>query len=173
MSLDGYIARKNGDIDWLTCIPNPESDDYGYSTLLSSIETIVMGRSTYDSILSFGMPWPYESFSTYVVTSNPIYKISTPNTFLLTQDVNQQIIELNNNTKKDIWIMGGAQLIKTLLIDELIDRMIISIIPKMIGNGIPLFLPSDIQMTWQLIDTVRYNTGIVNLIYQRETDFSK
>jgi dihydrofolate reductase len=167
ISLDGYIARIDGDIDWLTSIPNPDQGDYGYANLINSIGTIIMGRKTYESILGFGIPWPYEEFTTYIVTENSGYTVQSPNTFTLTHHVKEYVTQLQQDSNKDIWIVGGSSLVRTLLSLDLIDKMIISIIPTMIGEGIPLFLPNSISRDWNLVETKQFNTGVVNLIYEK------
>ncbi len=81
-SLDGFIAKKDGSLDWLDAIENPNEDDYGYNDFYSRIDTIVMGRKTYEEILGFGVEWPYNDCQTYVVSSKDL-KISTDNTTLI------------------------------------------------------------------------------------------
>ena len=163
-SLDGYIARKNGSIDWLDAIENPNQDDYGYNDFLSRIDTIVMGRKTYEEILGFGVEWPYNDFQTYVVSSKDL-KISTDNTTLIS-DFETEIEEMKKKTvEKDIWIVGGGKLISSALNLELIDMMTLSIIPIILGEGIPLFPDSPLETSFNLIDTVQFDSGIVNLSY--------
>lgn len=167
MSLDGYIARTDGTIDWLTSIPNPDQGDYGYAELINRIGTIIMGRKTYESLLGFGIPWPYEEFTTYIVTQNSGYEVQSPNTFTFTNNVKKYVTQLQQDSDKDIWIVGGSQLIQTMLQCDLIDEMIISVIPTMIGEGIPLFLPTSISRDWNLVKTKHFNTGVVNLTYMK------
>jgi dihydrofolate reductase len=71
-SIDGFIARPDGNLDWLTSTPMPESGDYGYTALLESTDTIIMGRKTYDELIGFGGEWPYSGFNTYVVSNPPL-----------------------------------------------------------------------------------------------------
>ena len=76
-SLDAYIAKPDGNLDWLTSFPVPSEDDYGYSKLLSNTETIIMGRKTYEEVIGFGIEWQYNGIETYVVSSNKNLKIQT------------------------------------------------------------------------------------------------
>jgi dihydrofolate reductase len=167
-TIDGYIARPDGNIDWLTSFPPPESGDYGYAALLESIGTIVMGRRTYEDILGFGIEWPYTGFTTYVVTHNKEYTASTPQTFIINEDAVGALRSIKHTAEKDIWIVGGGALIQSLLNDRLIDAMIISVVPKIIGDGIRLFPAPSEESQWRLTHTQSFNTGIANLLYVRQ-----
>jgi len=169
-SLDGYIARPDGSLDWLTSIPNPEQKDYGYANLLESIETIIMGRKTYQEIIGFGIDWPYSDYQTFIVTSDHQLEVQTPNTHLLTKNISETIPELKNNSSKDIWLVGGGQLIQTFLNEGLLDKMILSVIPKIIGAGIPLFSSPIKESCWHLIETKSFTSGVVNLTYIFESN---
>mgnify|MGYP003336074010 FL=1 len=113
-SLDGFIARSDGNLDWLTSFLNPESGDYGYAALLESIETIIMGRLTYDEVIGFGIEWPYSGFDTYVATKNCALKIKSPDTYLLTDNLKDVVTDLKRKTKKDIWLVGGGKLQRSI-----------------------------------------------------------
>lgn len=99
-SLDGFIARPNGELDWLTSVPKPETGDYGYSELLDSIGTIIMGRKTCEEILGFGIDWPYMDKKTYIVSKNLDFKISTPETYIPADDLHTFVTHLKNTEKK-------------------------------------------------------------------------
>lgn len=166
-SLDGFIARPDGNIDWLTSMPNPKNEDYGYAELLKSIGTTIMGRKTYQDIIGFGIDWPYIDMNSYVVTSNKDLQIQSPNTFLLTENLNDLIAETKDQSKKDIWLIGGGQLIKSFLDAGLIDKMIITVIPKIIGEGIPLFSETSQESNWKPVEVKLFDTGVVALTYEK------
>ncbi len=167
-SLDGYIARPDGNLDWLTSTPNPASGgDYGYAELLASIDTIIMGRRTYDEILGFGIEWPYLGFKTFVVTTDKNLAIKSPDTYLLTENLKDFVTALKNNSAKDAWLVGGGQLVTYFINNGMLDRMIISIIPKLIGEGIPLFAKKPAETEWKLINVQQFDTGLVNLTYDK------
>lgn len=166
-SLDGFIARSDGNLDWLTSFPHPESGDYGYAELLESIGTIIVGRLTYDEVIGFGIDWPYSGFDTYVVTKNSALKIKSPDTYLLTDNLKDVVTDLKRKTKKDIWLVGGGKLNTTFINEGLLDKMVISIIPKIIGEGLPLFADKPKETNWKLVNTKSFNTGVVNLTYER------
>ncbi|MCU7551430.1 dihydrofolate reductase family protein [Chitinophagaceae bacterium LB-8] len=166
-SLDGFIARPDGNIDWLNSVPNPATGDYGYTELLESIGTMFMGRKTYDEVIGFGIEWPYPGIDTFVVTTDKNLEIKSPNTYLLTENIKDFVTELKKNAEKDIWLVGGGQLITTFINNGLLDRMIITIIPKLIGEGIPLFAENTAETVWKLIKTEPFDTGLVNLTYDK------
>ena len=162
-SLDGYIARKDGSLDWLTSIPNPKVGDYGYQALLDKIDTLVMGRKSYEELLKFGIEWPYESYQTYVVSSNSNYPISTPQTTLIGSEIVDLIKSVKTKNEKDIWLVGGGELNSLLIKNQLVDHLHLTIVPRMIGDGIPLFSPHSVSSDWELVRTQVFETGLVNL----------
>jgi dihydrofolate reductase len=167
-SLDGFIARPDGSLDWLTSIPKSQTgDDYGYTDLLNSIGTTIMGRRTYEEIIGFGVDWPYVGLDSYVVTTNENFKIQSPNTYILTKNWKDLVTELKKKKAKDIWLIGGGQLITTFINEGLLDKMIISIIPKIIGEGLPLFANKPKETNWKLTEAKPYDTGVVNLTYEK------
>ncbi len=166
-SLDGFIARPDGRIDWLTSVPNPQTGDYGYAALLESIGTVIMGRKTYEEVIGFGVDWPYGGLDTYVVTNNSDFKILHPGIHVLTGNVKEFILSLKEHVHKDIWLVGGGQVVTQFLNDEILDRMIITIIPKIIGQGLPLFAGTPKESVWKLIETKPFDTGVVNLTYEK------
>jgi dihydrofolate reductase len=166
-SLDGFIARPDGNLDWLTSTPSPQKGDYGYAELLKTIGTIIMGRKTYDEVIGFGIDWPYIGFDSYVVTRDKELTIQSPETYLLTDNIKEFIDSIKSKTNKDIWLIGGGKLITTFINEGLLDKMIISIIPKIIGEGIPLFADKPKESNWKLHDIKSFDTGVVNLTYEK------
>lgn len=167
MSIDGFIARPDGNLDWLHNVPPPQQGDYGYAALLSRTGTIIMGRKTYEEIIGFGIDWPYNNIPTYVVTQQPTLPIVSPDTQLITHNFQAILQQLKEQSEKDIWLVGGGQLVATCIREKLLDEMIITIIPKIIGNGISLFPNNEsIEQDWTLVHTQPFHTGVVNLTYK-------
>jgi dihydrofolate reductase len=166
-SIDGFIARPDGNLDWLTSTPMPELGDYGYAALLESTDTIIMGRKTYDELIGFGGEWPYIGFNTYVVSNDPAFKIQSPDTFVINGNLKELISGVKAQNGKNIWLVGGGQLIAAFLNEKLLDKMIITFIPKTLGKGIPLFTGSAFESDWKLTETQAFNTGVVNLTYTK------
>jgi dihydrofolate reductase len=168
-SIDGYIAKVDNNLDWLESIPNPSSGDYGYQHLIDSVHAIIMGRKTYDKLLSMDIEWPYANLQCLVVSNKTDSVASTPNTVFVADNFIKHINDLKKRSNKYIWLVGGGQLIASFLKYGLIDKMILTIIPITLGNGIPLF-PSDtyLETNWKLVSAQTFDTGIVNLTYYKQ-----
>lgn len=166
-SLDAYIAKPDGNLDWLTSFPVPSEDDYGYSKLLSNTETIIMGRKTYEEVIGFGIEWQYNGIETYIVSSNKNLKIQSPDTYVLSGNIKEFIADKKLQNTKDIWLVGGGELLKTFINEALLDKMHICIIPRIIGNGIRLFPAGIAETEWKLTETKAYETGAVMLTYDK------
>lgn len=164
-SLDGFIADKYGSIQWLEQIPNPTQSDYGYAEFLAGISTVVMGRATYEQVLSFGVDWPYAEKETFVVTSNPKYPIATPNTYILNEVSADSIAFLKQKTTQNCWIVGGQQINQAFLIHHALNELILTITPVALGSGIPLFGAGTPLTQFQLVNTKTYDSGVVTLTY--------
>ena len=139
VSLDGYIARPNGELDWLVNLPNPNKIDHGYTEFYQTLDTTIIGRKTYQEVLGFGVDWPYSNCRTYVVSSNASTPIETPATELIDSGIIEQVRELKKEAGKDIWLIGGGELITWFINEGLVDEMTLNIIPVILGKGIPLF----------------------------------
>jgi len=137
-SLDGFIADRDGGVDWLNNIPNPDNSDFGFAEFMGKIDGIVMGRKTFEQVLTFGS-WPYPR-PVYVVSSSlkevpPEYSGKAE---IINLEPAEIIKKLRSNGMKSLYIDGGA-LIQSFLTGDLIDEMIITSIPVLLGAGIPLF----------------------------------
>lgn len=162
-TLDGYIARENGSLDWLLSWENPNNTDHGYNEFMSGIDTIIMGRKTYDDVLGFGIPWPYPGQKTYVITTDREKPVETENTRLI-HDVNSEIIQsIKNESKKNIWLAGGSEIIGHFLGLDAVDEITVSIVPVLLGGGIRLFREKIPETKFILTRTESFETGIVNL----------
>ena len=166
-SLDGFIARDNGSLDWLVNIPNPSQTDHGYNEMIENTDVIVMGRKTYDEILGFGIDWPYENRKTFVVTDKPDFVFSTAITFVLNKIDSGVIDFLKNQSSKNIWLTGGGSLVTQFLNLGAIDEMTISVVPIILGKGIRLFPNTPLETQFKTLKTEFFDTGIVNLVYSK------
>jgi len=162
-SIDGYIARNDGDLDWLTEFPNPEKTDYGYKEFFESVDTVVMGGRTYRDILSMDVLWPYKDKATYVITRNPMNE--REKIHFISENVIESLSELREQSGKDIWLVGGGKLTTMLLNENMIDEMIITTIPVILGNGISLFPDSPKESKWSLQRTESYGNGVMQATY--------
>ena len=131
-SLDGYIAKKNGGVDWLA-----EGDISGYDEFYKTIDTVVMGKTTYNQVLTFGK-YPYKDKKSYVFTRSNNDRTKDGNTEFVSS-VDKFIKDILPNLKENIWLVGGGQIISSFLNHGILDEIILSIIPIVLGNGISLF----------------------------------
>ena len=164
VSLDGYIARDDGDLDWLTEFPNPEKTDYGYQTFFDSIDIVIMGGRTYRDILSMDIVWPYQAKETYIITHNSLAK--GKNIQFITHDILGTISEIQKENGQDIWLVGGGEIISMLLNHNLIDEIIITTIPAILGNGIPLFSGIMKESKWETFIYYKYENGVTQAHYK-------
>lgn len=165
-SLDGFIARKNNSLDWLYELPVEEGQDHGYGDLIAQTDVVVLGRSTYEEILGFGVDWPYADQTTYVVTSQKEYKASTENTKVLNSVDDESIDFLKSSSKKGIWLVGGGQLITEFVNQGAIDNFVLTMIPRILGDGIRLFPGNPKETKLELVSAESFNSGAVNLTYK-------
>ena len=146
-SLDGYIAGKNGETDWLEAIENPEKSDFGFADFMQNIDAIVMGRNTFEKVLSFG-EWIYDK-PVFVASSSltNLPKGLKEGVFLLKGTPSQMVKTLRDRGYENLYIDGG-KLICSCLAEGLIDTMIITTVPILLGDGFPLFglLPKKIKL---------------------------
>ncbi|MDN5304522.1 MAG: hypothetical protein PWP46_1408 [Fusobacteriaceae bacterium] len=164
-SLDGYIARENGEIDWLNNIENPDNSDFGFNEFISRIDAIVMGRKTYEIVTSFGGEWPY--IKPVFVLTNTLNKIPDKlkdKVFLINGEPEEIIKKLNKKGYRELYIDGGTT-INSFLKNNLIDELIITRVPIILGSGIPLFNKLDKQIELKHIETISYNNGLVKSVY--------
>lgn len=167
-SIDGYIARHDHSIDWLENIQIPEGSDMGYGAFYSSIDTVIMGRKTYNEVVGFDVPWPYSDAQCYVITKDQQLKIKTPNTQLTHQIDQKWIDEIKQKSNKNIWLIGGGTLVAEFLRLQVLDELIITTIPVVLGNGISLFPPSFPETQFHLNEVVNHQNHVVTLHYHRK-----
>lgn len=164
-SLDGFIARENGDVDWLG-EPSENGEDYGFANFFGSVDALVMGRNTFELARSFN-DWPYGTKSVFVLTSR---SLEIPDDLALyvnsLSGPPEEIVDvLSKNGIKHVYVDGGKT-IQSFLSAGLIQHINITRIPILIGRGIPLFgqLEQDIRL--QHIDTKVYSNGFVQSEYK-------
>ncbi|MBP3477303.1 MAG: dihydrofolate reductase [Lachnospiraceae bacterium] len=166
MSLDGYIADKNGNVDWLNGQSGNENNIDTYSIFIKDVDTVIMGWNTYHQIVTELSPseWVYDNLTSYVITHR---ELSSTNKIIFTNKNTCDIVnELKQKQGKNIWICGGANIIQQLIEADLIDEYYISVIPTILGSGIRLFGTNLKEIKLKLVDTQTYN-GITDLIYTR------
>lgn len=138
-SLDGYIADKNGGLDWLNSIPNPDQLDMGYGNFIKQVDAIVMGRVTFETVCSFDMDWPY-TIPVFIMsrTINSIPEEYRDKVKLVKGSLAEILEEIHQQGYSQLYIDGGTT-IQGFLKEDLIDELIITTIPILLGGGSPLF----------------------------------
>jgi dihydrofolate reductase len=167
-TLDGFIAREDGSLDWLDEVGSKEHTDAGYTDFIENIDSVVLGRKTYEEILSFGIDWPYKDHKTIIITSDKTYKTKTVNTSVLNKINKDAINKIKSDSSKNIWIVGGGQLISEFINNDAIDEITTTIIPIILGKGIKLFPNSPKETKLKLINAQSFDSGMVNLTYRLE-----
>jgi len=162
MSLDGFIAGKNDELDFLTQVEK-EGEDYGYAQFIETIDTVIMGRKTYEIVLSFGVGFPHADKKSYILTRTS--RDTEANVNFFNGNINTLIDDLKKTDGKNIFIDGGAKAVHLLLKNKLIDELIISIIPVLLGDGIRLFKGEEPEQKLELISTKAFEKGLVQLHY--------
>ena len=168
-SIDGYIARKDGSTDWLTNYPILENFDYGYSGFYESIDTIIMGHNSYKSVLDMSEECFYPEKISYVITNYP--ESDKENIRFISGNIVDIIARLKQDEGRDIWLFGGSQIIALLLNYNLVDEMIVTYIPVIIGNGIPLFSDTLKESQWRLIENNTFENGVYQIVYRKHTGY--
>lgn len=164
VTLDHFISRTDGSIDWLEEFPNPENEDYGYAKFYDSIECTVMGHHTFGKIQSFGVEFPYKEKDNYVFTRKE--RPSNDHVTFVTDDMEPFIRELKTKHAKDIWLIGGGQLNGHLLKANLIDELDLTVLPVILGKGIPLFDGAYDDRDLELLECKSYGNGVVQMRYK-------
>lgn len=167
-SLDGYIADKNGGIEWLNSIPNPEQDDMGYSKFMSGIDALVMGRKTFETVIGFDIPWPYDK--PVFVLSNSLEEIPKEykqKAFIVRGKLTDILSQIHQKDYQHLYIDGGTT-IRSFLAADLIDEMVLTTMPVLLGGGSPLFgqLPNELE--FELVSTKTYLNQISQCHYKRK-----
>lgn len=167
-SLDGYIADKNGGIDWLNQTPNPDHIDMGYADFINKVDAIVMGRNTFEIVCSFDIDWPYTV--PVFVLSNSLKAIPAQyqNKAQIIKGAPKQITQdLNLKGYKKLYIDGGKT-IQSFLQEDLIDEMTITTIPILLGGGYLLFGELNNAMEFEHVKTNVFLNAIVQNTYKRK-----
>jgi dihydrofolate reductase len=166
VSLDNFIATPDGGLDWLYAIPNPEQSDYGFADFIQRVDALVMGRKTFETVLSFD-PWPYQK---------PVFVLSRTLAALPEKAIGKAELIVGGPAEV-VRILGargfhnlyvdGGRTIQGFLEADLIDEMIITRVPILLGGGVPLFGSLSKEMKFRLVSTERLNDALVKSIYRR------
>ena len=167
-SLDGYIEDKNGKLDWLHDIPNPDGDDFGFGEFLDSIDAIVMGNNTFKMVDSFDCDWPY---------TKPVFVLSHSCTGVPTGYEGK--VEYMNGTPREITkklnddgygtlYIDGGQVVQSFLKEDMVDILTVTKVPVVLGGGIPLFGALKHPLKFDLVETDIKLNQMVTTTYKRK-----
>lgn len=169
-SLDGFIARRDGSIDWLNEAHGlvPEGEDCGFKSFMDSVDALIMGRKTFEQVLSFGQ-WPYGNTPLIVLSHNPVTIPShLPDTVSCSSEAPPALLErLSTQGINHVYVDGGST-IQGFLVESLIDEITITRIPVAIGDGIPLFGSMSKDLKLSHVGTKTYDFGFIQTTYRIE-----
>ena len=163
-SADGYIARPDDDLDWLTSRPAPEGF-YGMNAFMKTIDTLLLGRKTYEVSLRLG--GKFDAKTTTIVFSRQAPPADMPpGVEFESGDIGDVARRLREQPGKDIWLMGGGELIASFLDAQAVDEFVVSVVPVFIGDGIPLIARRHRHVRLELQSVERFDDGLVQLHYR-------
>lgn len=167
ISLDGHIARPDGAVDYLF-MPK----DYSMAPFFKTIDAAILGRKTYDVAQKMGGGFSSSKLAYYVMsrTLPPGERVG----LVFTSEPPAQLVSrLRKEKGKNIWLMGGGELARAFLIDDLVDELYLGVVPVLLGSGLPLFPPGFPQRNFTLVENKTFSKGLISLKYQRARSASK
>lgn len=162
MSLDGFIAKDEDNLDFLQKVDSP-GEDYGHADFMATVDTLIWGRKTYDKVLSFGIDFPYKDKRCIVLSRTRQGR--DENVEYYGGSVTDLIRDLKAKPGKDIYCDGGGEVVQELLLHGLLDRICVSVIPHLVGNGVKLFQGGRPEQELRWRRSLTYPTGLVQLWY--------
>jgi len=163
-SADGYVARTNGNLDWLTSRPAPKGF-YGLPRFSRSIDAKILGRKTFDMSVKMGASFSADNVH-YVFSRRTAPASVPPGVQFVTESIRDFAERLHKQRGKNIWMMGGGDIIGSFLDEGAIDEFIITVVPMFIGEGIPLIAPRHREVPLQLRSVKQFPDGVVQLLYE-------
>lgn len=159
-SLDGFIAGPDDDLSWLFT-----DTDYGFDDFYASVDALIMGRGTYDVVQKLGK-WPYVGKKVVVVSRQKEIEIRTPETTSFLGDLEELKARLEKEGSVNVWLVGGGELVVSCLNLGLIDQVVVSLHPVLLGQGVPLFPAKFPKTRLDLLEAESFDSGLVQLTYQ-------
>lgn len=156
-SADGFIARRDGSVDWLDRFNAPE---LGYESFLARVGAVVLGRATYEQALAFG-PWPYAPRPGLVVTSSAVQHLLDGVRAIAAGALPAEVRDLRRRVDGDVWIVGGGRTARACLDAGLLEELEVYVVPVLLGDGIPLLAPRAREVPLRLIETRAFESGVV------------
>ena len=162
-SLDGYIAKPGDDLSFLKLVQK-EGEDYGYTDFIKTVDTVILGRKTYDWVMTQLKEFPHADKEAYIITRTARPGIGK--THFYTGNLKELILRLKAEAGKNIFIDGGAEIVNELLNQKLIDEFVISVVPVLVGNGTRLFKDGRPEQELKLMEVKKFDTGLIQFHYK-------
>jgi dihydrofolate reductase len=164
MSLDGYVAAKDNSLEFLSMVEK-EGEDYGYNDFVKSVDAVIIGRKTYEKVISMGYEYPHIDKDVYILTRTA--KPSIGNFKFYSGNLTLLVYDLKKQPGKNIYCDGGAEIANELMKNNLVDEFIISVIPILLGDGIKLFNDGRPELKLELLSSKQFDKGLAQLHYKR------
>ena len=162
-SADGYVARTDGSLDWLTSRPAPKGF-YGLPEFSRSVDAKILGRKTFDMSVKMGASFSADDVH-YVFSRRASPRSAPAGVEFVTEPIRDFAERLRKQSGKNIWLMGGGEIIGSFLDEGAIDELIITVMPVFIGEGIPLMAPRHREVPLRLLSLQQFPDGVVQLHY--------
>jgi len=169
-SIDGFIADKDGKIDWLHDISSAEGEDMGYVQFMTASDALVMGRNTFETVLGFDIPWPYEK-PVFVLSNNlkTIPEHLQGKVKIVSGSLEEVLADIHQQGYRQLYIDGG-KCIQSFLAADLIDEMVLTTIPVLLGSGLPLFGELEQQLKFDCCESKVYFDSVVQSHFVRKRE---
>ncbi|KAI8802006.1 dihydrofolate reductase [Cladochytrium replicatum] len=170
-SMDGFISTPSGSIDWLTSLPNPTNSNYGWAEFMASLDAMIMGRKTYETVLEFPEPWPYP-FPVYVLSSKKEeLSKSLPSRLdgkikFMDGTAKEIVAAMEGKDHGRVYIDGG-ETIQGFLKEDLVDEMVVTTASKVLGSGRPLFGEIGRVLDFEVVGAEVLSGHLVKTTYKR------
>jgi len=162
-SLDGYIAKTGDNMDFLSIVEQ-KGEDYGYNEFIKTVDTVILGRKTFDWVMKQVPQFPHADKDTYIITRTA--RPDDGKIKFYTGDLKELVLTLKAGNGKNIFVDGGAEVVHSLLKEKLVDEFYISVIPILLGEGVRLFKDGRPEQKLKLISSKHFEKGLVQLQYQ-------
>ena len=169
-SIDGYISAPDGNLDWLNYVPVPEGDDLGFSAFMERIDAVVMGRKTFETLIGFGLGWCYPKPGIILSTTLKSVPDEFKDHVQVASGTPREIFRLAQSQGFQSLYIDGGVTVRRFLRDDLIDEMIITEIPLLLGGGAPLFGELDQRLGFELVESTVLLNQLVKRRYRRKRE---
>jgi dihydrofolate reductase len=166
VSLDGFLAREDGAVDWLSNYTEPLATPYDYDPFYKTVSAVVMGRKTYETVLSFG-EYAYKGKLGLVLSKNTDFQINESGVESVSSNWKEKVVALKSSAENRIWLVGGGEVASLFASENLLDEIILTIIPETIGTGIQWLGNTSLSAGWLLSEHHISKKGVVQLVYSR------